>query len=124
MIRLKNGYKRRLLFVATFAMGLILLVSCAAMQQQQAYHRLVMKGSVIHTTDGGVYLCIGKHDGATVGQELDVYRIIFTGQPKTPAFKREKIGKVKITEIVDDHFASATIISGAAGIHDIVELAP
>ncbi|PKN17811.1 MAG: hypothetical protein CVU71_14640 [Deltaproteobacteria bacterium HGW-Deltaproteobacteria-6] len=81
-----------------------------------------MKGSIIHTADDGVYLCIGTKDGAAVGQELDVYKITFTGQPKAPTFKREKIGKVKITQIVDEHFATAAVISGKAEKNDIVEL--
>jgi len=122
MFQLKGGIRKRLLFVALIILGLFTMVSCAAINQQQAYHSVVMKGSIIHTTDTGVYLCIGKKDGAIVGQELDVYEITFTGQPKAPSFKREKIGKVKITEIVDEHFATATVISGKANKNNIVEL--
>jgi len=122
MIQGKGGNRKRLLFVALMMIGLFAVVSCAAMSPKQAYHSIVMKGSIIHTTDVGVYLCIGKKDGATVGQELDVYKITFTGQPKTPSFKKENIGKVKITEIVDEHFATAIIVSGKAEKNDIVEL--
>jgi hypothetical protein len=102
---------------------LFIVASCAAIQQQPAYHSMVMKGSIIHTTNDGVYLCIGRKDGASVGQELDVYKITFTGGPKAPSFKRDKIGKVKITEIIDEHFATATVISGKAEKNDVVELA-
>ncbi|MFA5180492.1 MAG: hypothetical protein WC405_04170 [Syntrophales bacterium] len=122
MIQLKGGNRRRLLFVALIMIGLFTVASCAAIQQQQAYHSIVMKGSIIHTTEDGIYLCIGKKDGASVGQELDVYKMTFTGGPKAPSFKREKIGKVKITEIIDEHFATAAVVSGKAEKNDIVEL--
>jgi len=122
MIQLKVDNRRRLLCVALITIGLFIVTSCAAVQQQQAYHSIVMKGSIIYTTDAGVYLCIGKKDGASVGQELDVYRMTFTGHPKTPSFVREKIGKVKITEIIDEHFATATVISGKAEKNDIAEV--
>ena len=114
-------------FFATAALvviGLFTVVACAAIQQSPAYHRILMKGSIIYTTDTGVYLCIGKKDGATVGQELDVYKITYTGQPKAPSFKREKTGKVRIIEIIDEHFATAVVVSGTAVKNDIVELEP
>jgi hypothetical protein len=119
-----NGNRRRLLFAALVAIGIFTVAACAAIQQSPTYHRILMKGSIIYTTDTGVYLCIGKKDGASVGQELDVYKITFTGQPKAPSFKREKTGKVKITEIIDEHFATAVVVSGTAGKNDIVELEP
>jgi hypothetical protein len=122
MIQLKSGNGKRLLLAALMMVGLFMVASCTATQQQKVYHNVYMKGSIIHTTDDGVYLCIGSKDGASIGQELDVYKITFTGQPKAPSFKREKIGKVKIIEIVDEHFATAKIISGKADKNDIVEL--
>ena len=88
---------------------------------QKVYHGFLMKGSIIEISDSEVYLCIGRKDGASVGQELDVYKIINT-KPKAIAFKREHTGKVKITEIVDEHFAKAMVISGKAEKNDIVEL--
>lgn len=123
MIYRKYGNRKWVLLIVLSVIGLFMLASCAAIQPQQTYHRLLMKGSIIHTSDTDVYLCIGKKDGASIGQELDVYKITYTGQPKTPAFKKEKTGKVKITGILDEHFASAVIISGTAGTNDIVELA-
>lgn len=123
MNQLKNGNRRRMLLIFLSMAGLFLMTSCAAIQEKPAYHRLVMKGSIIHTIDGSVYLCIGTKDGAAVGQEFDVYKITFTGQPKHPEFVRTKTGRVKITEIVDEHFAIASIISGTAEKNDIVELA-
>ncbi len=94
----------------------LLIVSCATV-----YHGVLMKGSIIEASDSEVYLCIGSKDGASVGQELDVYKIVRVIQTRSD-FRRELAGKVKITEIVDEHFAKATVISGKAEKGDIVEL--
>lgn len=120
MAQLKSGNGKRLLLVALMMVGLFILVSCTASQQQRIHHGFLMKGSILQMTDEGVYLCVGSRDGAKVGQELDVYKMIFT-TAKKPA-TRVKTGKVKITEIIDEHFATATVISGKAEKDDIVEL--
>ena len=93
-----------------------LMFSCAAV-----YHGLLMKGSIIEASDSEVYLCIGSKDGASVGQELDVYKVIRVTRAR-PTFRREHTGKVRIIEIVDEHFARATVIFGKAEKDDIVEL--
>jgi hypothetical protein len=80
-----------------------------------------MKGSIIETYDSYIYLCIGSNDGAEVGQELDVYKIRTISKARS-TFQREHAGKVKITEIVDEHFAKAKVISGKAAKNDVVEL--
>ena len=110
-ISLKNAVS---LILATLV--IFLMFSCATV-----YHGLVMKGSIIEASDSEVYLCIGSRDGASVGQELDVYEIIET-KPTPTLFRRVLTGRVKITEIVDEHFAKATVISGKAEKNDIVEL--
>ncbi len=102
------------LILATFV--IFLTFSCATV-----YHGFLMKGSVIEASDSDVYLCIGSKDGAAVGQELDVYKVIQVTRAR-PTFRREYTGKVKITEIIDEHFAKATVISGKAEKNDIVEL--
>jgi hypothetical protein len=111
-----------------WAIGLLLttllvlvMTSCATMQK--GYHAYIMRGSIIETSDSEVYLCIGKKDGASIGQELGVYKITSSPGPKgAPALKREYTGKVRITEIIDEHFAKAKVISGAAEKNSIVEL--
>lgn len=118
-IRLKSAVS---LIMATFL--IFLIASCASF-----YHGVAMKGSIIEASNSDVYLCIGSRDGATVGQELDVYKVTrrqsYVGTvsvPIIPSFIRELSGKVKITEIVDEHFAKAKVISGKAEKHDVVEL--
>jgi hypothetical protein len=110
-ISLKGGVS---LILAAFV--IFLTASCATV-----YHGFLMKGSIIEASDSDVYLCIGSKDGATVGQELDVYKIVM-GTRAWPRFSRVQTGKVKITEIIDEHFAKATVISGKAEKNDIVEL--
>jgi hypothetical protein len=58
------------------------------------------------------------------GQVLDVARVVPTNPaPKSvPTFTRRDIGHVRIDSIVDEHFARASIVSGAPQVHDIVEL--
>jgi hypothetical protein len=80
-----------------------------------------MKGSIIEASDSDVYLRSGSKDGDSVGQELDVYKIIQRQSKATP-FRRVLTRKVKITEIIDEHFTKATVISGKAEKNDIVEL--
>ena len=83
----------------------------------------MMRGSIVETSDYGVYLCIGKKDGAAVGQVLEVFNIKVSPHPKGgPQFIRENTGSVRITEIVDDHFAKAVVVTGKADINSIVEL--
>ncbi len=93
-----------------------LMVSCATV-----YHGFLMKGSIIEASDSDVYLCIGSKDGASVGQELNVYKVITVTKARS-SFKRVHTGKVRITQIIDEHFAKATVISEKAEKNDIVEL--
>jgi hypothetical protein len=121
-MRHTDDKKRRLVLFALFSFAVFLLTACATLQQK-GYHGLLMRGSIIETSDSGVYVCLGKKDGATVGQELDVYKI--KAAPHTKGgfqFTREKTGNIRIIEIVDDHFAKAVIVSGKADINAIVEL--
>ena len=118
MCRKKSLKSAASLILATFV--IFLMSSCATMEQK-VYHGFLMKGSIIETSDSDAYLCIGSKDGASVGQELDVYKISSL-RSKGTLFERIPTGKVRITEIIDEHFAKATVISGKAEKNDIVEL--
>ncbi len=119
MINIKMGKMRGLVYMGSFMLMVILLTACATMGT--AYHKYIMKGSIIETSADGVYLCIGTRDGAKVDQELDVYKIITISHARS-TFQRVHVGKIKITEVVDEHFAKAKVISGKAEKNDIVEL--
>ena len=118
MCRKKSLKSAASLILATFV--IFLMSSCATMEQK-VYHGFLMKGSIIEASNSDVYLCIGSKDGAAVGQELGVYKVLQRQSKATP-FRRVQTGRVKITEIIDEHFAKATVISGQAEKNDIVEL--
>ena len=96
---------------------ILLFVSCASIQK--GYHQFIMRGSIVDISGSDVYLCIGSKDGAAVGQELNVYKIV---RKVRYNYERQLQGKVRIEVILDEHFARATVISGKAERNDIVEL--
>jgi hypothetical protein len=111
------------------SVGLLMLLMAVLMistyaTAQTGLHSSMMKGSVIEIENSNVYICIGSRDGAKVGQELDVYNIgakpmVYKGPP---SFERKHTGKLKIIEVLDEHFARAILVSGKAEIAYIVEL--
>jgi len=89
-------------------------------------HGWVMRGQVLTLENSVATVCIGTRDGAKVGQVLDVQHI--TSRPSGNAhdgvvFTRTDAGRVKITELFDEHYARAQVVSGAPAVNDIVELA-
>lgn len=86
-------------------------------------HTLFMRGSVVDMTNGVATLCVGRADGAAPGQVLDVVRVTAVpGAKGLQTFRRDKVGKVRIDAVVDEHFARASVAEGKVGKHDIVEL--
>lgn len=86
-------------------------------------HTYFMRGSVVDVTRGVVTICIGRADGAQVGQTLSVVRVTSVGAAGRPlSFRRQDVGKLNISRIIDDHFAQATIINGRIAKNDLVEL--
>ena len=102
------------ILTVTFAAG------CAG--SQKAYHGAIMRGTVLEASGkDDVYLCVGSRDGAKVGQELNVYRFKQATGAKS-RWKRERSGRIKITEIVDEHFARAAVVSGSIKPNEVAEL--
>jgi hypothetical protein len=81
-----------------------------------------MRGSILEVDGENVFLCIGSKDGAQINQELDIYDLQRVVRPKGSKWKKEKTGKIKITEIVDEHFAKGKVISGNVKVNDIAEI--
>jgi hypothetical protein len=91
---------------------------------QGIVHKYLMRGQVLDVQDNALVVCVGTADGAVVGQELDVVRHVPSTAPSGKAphfFRRENVGKVRITALVDDHYAQATVISGNIRVNDTVE---
>lgn len=116
---MNSCFKRAML---TAAVALAVPVAIAAPANATGIgHTMFMKGSVVDMTDGVPTVCIGKADGATVGQVLDVYRVKVGPGPKG-GLTRTNVGSVRINVIVDDHFATTSIVKGTIAKNDIVEL--
>ncbi len=116
--------RKRTIVNALLALLFVVAAGCATLES--AEHKYVMKGQILNVSDGQAYLCIGSADGAKSGQQFPVYRYIALpgAGPKQqfPSFKREEVGTVKIKEVVDVHYATATIVSGDIKEHDVAEL--
>lgn len=109
-----------LLFLAFF----IVLSGCASFGG--AGHKYLMKGQILEVNNQETYLCIGSAEGAKAGQQFTVYRYIkamgSVEKQSLPRYKREVVGTVKISEVVDEHFAKATILNGDIKTNDVAEL--
>ena len=116
--------KKRSIVNVLLAMLFIAAAGCATLES--AEHKYIMKGQILEVSDGQAYLCIGSADGAKAGQQFPVYRyerLPFAGPKQTtPSFKRETVGEVKITQVVDVHFATATILNGDIKVNDVAEV--
>lgn len=108
-----------LITLSAFAVG-----PAAGAENPGIRHTVFIAGSIIEASAEGIYLCIGTADGAERGQVLDVVRVTRRGNPKQGIrFHREKVGKVVVDAIVDEHFAQATVVDGRVEKGDIVRLA-
>ena len=117
--------KSRKAVKALAAVLLLLMAGCATLES--AKHEYIMRGQVLEVNGDSAYLCIGSHDGAQVGQEYTVYRFVKVPTYKSRGtvnytFRKEQTGEIKITEIVDEHMATAKVVRGDVKEHDIVEL--
>ncbi|MEO5356268.1 MAG: hypothetical protein H7844_03095 [Nitrospirae bacterium YQR-1] len=111
---------RRVVILLSITVAGLTIGACAGLEH--SYHENIMKGTILEKTGSDVYLCIGTKDGAQVGQELSVYSLKkLTAKGRLRDWEREFTGKVKITEIVDEHFAKGKVISGSVKENDIVE---
>ena len=101
--------------------GISLLAAIPAVAQGIG-HTWFMRGSVVGADKDGKIVCVGKADGAAVGQTLTVYRVDFQPGQTKGAARREKMGHVRIDHLFDDHFAHVSVVDGGAEKNDIVEL--
>ena len=114
---MKTPYIKALLLL-TFG---LYLVGCS---NTTFYHKYMMRGQVVESSDNRTLICIGAKHGAEVGQKYSVIRFheeIAPGEGDDP-YTIEKVGTVQITKIVNDHFATVKLISGDIAAKDMVEL--
>lgn len=119
---------KRLVLAAAACTMLIPAVSFAQPRgatPPEIVHGVTMRGSIVRATGRQIVICIGTADGAQAGQELAVYRVSFHPHGPKPGigdFRRTRIGSVRISEVINEHFANASVTSGTARVNDIVEL--
>ena len=107
---------------------LALALACAGTASAEGpglRHEWIMRGQVLDADASGLVVCVGERDGAAVGQELDVVRHVRVagGSKKAgPRYKRESVGRVRITGLFDEHYAEATVVTGSPRANDTVEL--
>lgn len=104
------------------AVLLMVMGGCAMMGTVR--HEYFMRGQILDVNNNIAYLCIGSSDGASVGQELTVHRfekIPGTSRAKS-SFKKVETGKIKIIEIVDEHYAKAEVVTGEVKVNYTAEL--
>ena len=88
-------------------------------------HKYLMRGQVLEQQANTLVVCIGRADGAEIGQELDVIRHVRISMgPKAtgPQFRPKDVGRARITTIFDEHYAQATVLEGDVKVGDVVEL--
>jgi len=106
------------------ALAGVVLLGATPVLAQGVGHTFFMRGSIVAKDNNGVVVCIGKSDGAEVGQTLEVYRVSVRPGPSkgSPNYQRQLIGHVTVDQIYDDHFARVGVKDGAPAKNDIVEL--
>lgn len=115
------------MFKKSLAAGLagLALLGTSPLAAQGVGHTFFMRGSIVGADATGTVVCIGRADGAEVGQTLEVYRIVYRpGPSKGPAnnYQRRLIGHVRVDHVYDEHFAHVTVADGRPKTNDIVEL--
>ena len=104
----------------------VLLSFSACSSMQSARHEYLMRGQVVEADGSQVVVCVGTADGAQVGQELTVFKLVVSSSSGPgkgmPLYAKVKTGSVRIAEIVDEHFARARVTSGSVDVHNVVEL--
>ena len=117
--------KRNIVFNAFLLIFIVAMAGCSKMET--AKHEILMKGQILEITNNSAYLCIGSKDGAEVGDQFAVYKFTRAVNPDStydvhPSYKREQVGRIKITEIVDEHMAKAHVLTGEVHPGYLVEL--
>jgi hypothetical protein len=114
--------RRYLVALALLAVPTVAAIPPVA-SAQGLTHTFFMRGSVVNVDGKGIVVCVGKVDGAQIGQVLTVYRNVYRPGPRSGAsFTRTKIGTVRVGTSMNDHFSNASVLNGDVKVNDTVEL--
>jgi len=98
-----------------------LLTACAG---SQFYHENIMRGRIVGIDKDELIVYLGSKDGAKEGQELQVYRYVWTGAVEETGkeFRVDSVGTVQIKSIFSESFARAIPTEGSVKKYDFVDL--
>lgn len=99
----------------------LILGGCA---NRQSFHESFMSGVVADVTENGALVCISGQSDIQPGTLLDVYRLqqgTNTVIHDSLAYQRIHTGQVKVTQVIDEHFAEVTLVKGRIRKHNMVE---
>jgi hypothetical protein len=103
------------------AISLVFLSGCAT----QVYHDYIMSGQVVSVDGKEVVVCVSDTDGLKTHDVFNVYRTVYdngaTSEGETN-YSREYVGKIRLGEKQNVHFAKAIVLSGDLIRYDMVEL--
>lgn len=90
----------------------VLLTGCAGTKYAAHPHK---RGSVMSVENNTAIVCVANNESLDNGNTYDVYKVIKhpredRGYPSTYEFKTT--GSIRITHVIGNHYASATIMSG------------
>ena len=116
--------ERKLPFSAFLILLIVVLAGCSRVESER--HKLLMKGQILEVVGDSAYFCIGSKDEAEVGDQFTVYKFMRADNPNSetperPYYKREVAGRIKITEVFEEHMAKAIILSGEVKPNYFVE---
>lgn len=99
----------------------LLIGGCA---NSNFYHETFMSGVVAEVNDKEALVCISGRVDLKPGTVLDVYKLDQSSVAVIHdnwGYQRKLTGQVKVTEIVDEHFAKVTLVKGRVRKHDMIE---
>ncbi|MAD77080.1 hypothetical protein I6E78_11655 [Pseudoalteromonas sp. NZS127] len=109
--------------LAVLTLSLFFLAGCAS----QLYHNYIMSGQVVSTKGSELVVCVADTTNLQKNTVFSVYRVVYDETVTVEGesgYAREYIGKVRLGNTKDKHFANATILSGKIQPSDIIEFTP
>ena len=101
-------------------LSLVFLSGCAS----QVYHDYIMSGQIVAIDDQEVLVCVSDTDSLKEHSVFNVYRTAYDASVTTEGesgYTREFVGKIRLGEKKDKHFAEAIVVAGDLIRYDMVE---
>jgi hypothetical protein len=102
------------------AISLVFLSGCTS----QVYHDYIMSGQVAAVDGKEVVVCVSNTDGLKMDDVFNVYRVVFdngTSSEGDTNYSLIQVGKIRLGQKQDMHFAKATVLTGDLRRYDMIE---